>query len=443
MEAANQLQIMQAEKLIALIARAFYTDNVIVLIDALLYEKYIIEEELGPRLRISNKEIEKVKNLLIKEGFIKFEKVTVKLEAYEAAWNCCYIDYQSFINLVRYRVYLMEKYLVSEEDSGLNTVYYECPTCKKHYSSLEVQRQLTGDFKFVCSYCFPGNDIRSWKNTEDYYKLIEVDNRNEIGNIQNVRRKVEDQLRYQTAKWNADGSANITQEILLHEGIYELLAELKDIKLPRNLPSENIQKGHTSSAIVDKDMANETQYNLEQAKAGKYGSHMKKKTLDQVKDNLAAGKSLGNSIANAGPTVEITYLPEGAELPQSSGGGVDGRGKKVYNQDEATFEASKPEFLRGSHVYGGEKVAQSLQAKERDRNTINVKEEGDEEVESQVVKKARQDDYQFSSTASAIAPYMKEEIKLDVKEEKKEEEEEEDDEENDLFDEADWEQEDS
>jgi hypothetical protein len=39
---------------------AFYTDNFVVLFDALIREKYIREEELGPRLKLPNEEVRKI-----------------------------------------------------------------------------------------------------------------------------------------------------------------------------------------------------------------------------------------------------------------------------------------------------------------------------------------------------------------------------------------------
>ena len=41
-------------------AGAFYTDNYVVLVDALVREKYIRQEELGPRLKLPNEEVRKM-----------------------------------------------------------------------------------------------------------------------------------------------------------------------------------------------------------------------------------------------------------------------------------------------------------------------------------------------------------------------------------------------
>ena len=55
------------ETLVSTIARAFYTDTVVVLLEGLMHEKYIIEEELGPRLKLTAKDVRKITTQLENE----------------------------------------------------------------------------------------------------------------------------------------------------------------------------------------------------------------------------------------------------------------------------------------------------------------------------------------------------------------------------------------
>jgi transcription initiation factor IIE alpha subunit len=458
MSTATQQHIILAEKLIALVVRAFYSDNYVVLLDSLVHEKYIIEEELGPRLQISNKEVSKIKNQLEKEGLIKFEDVIVDNEVSKASWKCYYIDYHSFISLVRFRIFLMQQYLVKEENNELNEVYYQCPTCGNKYSSLEVQRLRAGDYKFICSNCFQGSDFRSLKQTEAYYRLIEVDNRKEVKKLQSLHTKLEQQLNYQKIDVLAVDeklpSRSLTsqqhpqqqpkEEVVLHDGIYDLLGQLRDVVLPRNLPSENIKKGHVSSVIIDKEMAQEITYNLDAAKNGKYGSQMKKKHLDNVKQQLTSG---GGMMSQGNPTFDITILEDGVESSfKSSSISSDIRGTLAINQNEEQakkYEASLPEFLRKSGVAGAEKVLESVdqiqKARDANRGQITSKQiDSAEQDENRIYKKARADDYSFPSST-----YPKEDVivqeetrKIEFQNKKKVEEEEEED-----LDDVAWEQE--
>ena len=48
------------ERLVATVGRAFYPDSCVIVLDALIQEKFILREEFAPRLRLPNSEIAKV-----------------------------------------------------------------------------------------------------------------------------------------------------------------------------------------------------------------------------------------------------------------------------------------------------------------------------------------------------------------------------------------------
>lgn len=91
--------IVLIENLVATVARAFYTDTYVVLLEGLMHEKYIIEEELGPRLKLSAKEVRKITTQLEAEMLIKVENVTI--DDTKSFLKCYYIDYQQFVDAVR------------------------------------------------------------------------------------------------------------------------------------------------------------------------------------------------------------------------------------------------------------------------------------------------------------------------------------------------------
>ena len=61
------------EELVHTVGRAFYTDEVIVVLDALFRERYIREKELGPRLKLPDKSVTKAIVFLESEMLIKSE----------------------------------------------------------------------------------------------------------------------------------------------------------------------------------------------------------------------------------------------------------------------------------------------------------------------------------------------------------------------------------
>jgi hypothetical protein len=59
------------------------------------------------------KELETLKNQLESEMLISSEKVHLAGDN-RSFLKCYYIDYEQFVNVVRYRVYLMQKMMVKE-----------------------------------------------------------------------------------------------------------------------------------------------------------------------------------------------------------------------------------------------------------------------------------------------------------------------------------------
>eukprot|EP01038_Epipyxis_sp_PR26KG_P008443 gene8443-11421_t len=247
-------QILQVEQLIATIARAFYSDTVVVMIDALLREKYIIEEEFGPRLKLQSKDIRKyITQLEEYEMLIKHEIVTINPSNSGDTKNskkntiqlkCYYIDYQTCFYVIKYRLYLLEKLIHREEHTELTEIYFQCPNCKEKYTILEVQKYRAKDNKFICPSCCPADNYKII-NSETYFRLVQVDNKKELNHVQQLDEKRLVQL----------------SSTLGRIGIYDLINGLKNAVLPHNLPSENMFKGVQSTRITDNDTVLEIEHN--------------------------------------------------------------------------------------------------------------------------------------------------------------------------------------
>jgi len=243
--AANGL----VERLVRTVARAFYVDGVIVVLDILIQEKYLREEEFAPRLKLPDKDVKKVLAQLESEMLIRFEDMV--MDDGRTA-KCYYIDYQLFVNVVRYRIHLMEKVIEASERNETNEVYFECPTCANKYTSLDAQRYLSADFKFICPNCCP-DPVLSRATSQEYFRLIEIDNRAKVTDVQLLERKFVDQL----------------NESEHHDGIFDLLHELKDRPLIRNLPSDNRSRGIVASRIVDDQVREDVDFKLNSKVANK------------------------------------------------------------------------------------------------------------------------------------------------------------------------------
>lgn len=338
------------ESLVSTVAKAFYNDTYVVFLEVLFYEKYIIEEEIGPRLKISPKEVRKICAQLEQEMLIRCEYVTIDEE--KSRIKCYYIDHQTFVNVVRYRVYCMQKVIKVEERSELTEVYFQCPTCSTKYNSLEVQRFRSGDHKFICPSCCPIENFRSYPS-EAFYRLVEIDNRGKLSRLELMGNKLKEQL----------------SQNKHHTGIYDLLSKLKHMKLPSNLPSENIQKGFRTSMVNDDRVNEEIKQNFEYA-TGKFGSSLiKKKTQDTL---ISTNTGINTTAAALNKTeIKVNIQPTNGDGDmedhqwQSSSSSAATDAMMMSRHSHRTHiegrDDSLPSFLRDSRVLGATDMLKAVE----------------------------------------------------------------------------------
>eukprot|EP01036_Dinobryon_divergens_P023699 gene23699-32078_t len=356
--------------LVATVARAFYTDSYIVLLDTLFRETYIVEEELGPRLKMTAKELEILKNQLESEMLISSEKVYLAADK-RSFLKCYYIDYEQFVNVVRYRVYLMQKMMESNEKMERGIVNFECPSCHDRYSLLDAQRMLSGDFKFICTNCCPSDNFRT-ENSEEYYRLVEVNNAGKAESVHSIARKMDVQL------W----------ESVDHEGLLNLLDSLNGKPLTSNRPSDNIQSGIRSSKVEDADVADEIRLNFDNAKGANGASLIRKKEKNRL--NLLND----DDSTEMDPSIQVTgetFLTENGKAPEfkiniessSSSSSQQPFGDVSFSASAVKYTANRdtsyPEFLVNSRVLGVQETLQAVQTLQQKRKLDNANVESNEE----------------------------------------------------------------
>jgi transcription initiation factor IIE alpha subunit len=144
-----------AHRLVEAVAKAFYTDNEVIIFDSLLREKYIPLEEFSPRLKMPRMEVESKLRKLVDAHLIKFEDLTID----DKNLACYYIDFQSFTNVVRYRIYLMQQELRDQEKVEATSLTYECPSCLAEFSEMDAMSLVTKDGKKACPHCSIGSSF--------------------------------------------------------------------------------------------------------------------------------------------------------------------------------------------------------------------------------------------------------------------------------------------
>ena len=68
-------QTIHAESLLSTIARAFYSDDCVMLIDILLRDKYLRDDDMAPRLNLPAKQLRRTLQFLEEEMLVKHELV--------------------------------------------------------------------------------------------------------------------------------------------------------------------------------------------------------------------------------------------------------------------------------------------------------------------------------------------------------------------------------
>lgn len=315
------------ERLVRTVSRAFYTDGVVVVLDALLREKYIREEELGPRLRLPEKEVRKIVTKLEEEMLVKCESIL--MEDLRQS-KCYYIDYQTFVDVVRFRVYLMDKTVNAAQNEEINETKYKCPTCSVEVTSLDAQRCKSKDYKFVCAACCPYENFRELF-AETFYRLVPLDVDIKVKNAKSLKTRL----------------LQVLQATDEHEGIFDLLRELKDAPLKRNLPSENMSKGFRASEVRDEESKQAILENLGRPV-------LSKKNRFLISDTVVQKESIGVSLEETDNSVVVSSSTLAAGM---SDGSID-RTKRMK------VDSLVPDFLSKSGVHGASSVYQlaSLQA---------------------------------------------------------------------------------
>ncbi|TMW55182.1 hypothetical protein Poli38472_013944 [Pythium oligandrum] len=210
------------EKLVNLIGRAFYADEHVVVLQALIREKFLKDDEMGNAVNLQTRQVRKIMNELHQDMLVCEEVLNDKRLGGSSSTSYWYIDYKYFVEVVQYRLYVMQEHLKENEKLEIERQTYQCKNsdCGREYTALEVQRLLMpGQFQFRCGHC---NEV-----------LLECDNNDRLEKIQALDRKLKDQMNRQAG---------------MREGIFEVLKRINDyVKegnvLPTNLPSENRAAG--------------------------------------------------------------------------------------------------------------------------------------------------------------------------------------------------------
>lgn len=254
-------QTVHAEALIQTVARAFYGDDVVCLIDVLIRDKYLRDDDMGQRLSLPARKLRMTMQFLQEEHLVKYELVNDLSTGGSQTTKYWYIDFNHAVSVVRYRIHLLRKRLDEDELRARSNSMYLCPgyaekTCNGRYTETQAQRIVdpnTGHF--LCPECYYNHVNNPDPPPADAYTLRLQDNASDLRQAQENIRRVRVQLQSKTVG-----------KTVLRPGVYDLLQKVRACStaqsvvagafaaavggvagarfrpLPNNLPSDNIER---------------------------------------------------------------------------------------------------------------------------------------------------------------------------------------------------------
>lgn len=129
------------KRLVRYIVRGFYTTEHALVMDILMVHPCIKEDDLIELLKFDRKQLRQLINTLKNEKFLKIRmRVETDAENKTTRHNYYFINYSSFVNVVKYKLDHMRRKIETEERDSTNRASFKCPTCEKTFTDLEADQ---------------------------------------------------------------------------------------------------------------------------------------------------------------------------------------------------------------------------------------------------------------------------------------------------------------
>mmetsp|Transcript_2851 Transcript_2851/g.7111 ORF Transcript_2851/g.7111 Transcript_2851/m.7111 type:complete len:445 (-) Transcript_2851:140-1474(-) len=160
---------LHAKQLVRTIARAFYDDEAIVVLDALCREPYLIDHEqagrgpLEDKFGIQAKQVRRVLQALhddcLVEKYVRnYRDPRAPKGTRKKKRTFWYINYLHFVKLVRLRLFFMDKIISEEAEKRMTEeAMYHCDLCGSDYDLLTAFHNQRDD-QFFCEKCYREDD---------------------------------------------------------------------------------------------------------------------------------------------------------------------------------------------------------------------------------------------------------------------------------------------
>lgn len=142
---ASEEQLSAIRRMAQIVARIFYDDRHIVLMDQLVSITVLPADVLAHRLGIQVKELAALSSKLLEDKLIctfRRNEIRDTITNRSVPRTYYYLDFKLFLDVTKWRMMSIRKKIDTRLRNELDNKGYVCPRCKKSYSTLEVAHLL-------------------------------------------------------------------------------------------------------------------------------------------------------------------------------------------------------------------------------------------------------------------------------------------------------------
>ncbi|XP_068142056.1 general transcription factor IIE subunit 1 [Drosophila tropicalis] len=143
------------KQLARLVVRGFYSLEDALIIDMLVRNPCMKEDDIGELLRFEKKQLRARITTLRTDKFIQIRlKMETGPDGKAQKVNYYFINYKTFVNVVKYKLDLMRKRMETEERDATSRASFKCSMCSKTFTDLEADQLFDmATCEFRCTYC--------------------------------------------------------------------------------------------------------------------------------------------------------------------------------------------------------------------------------------------------------------------------------------------------
>ncbi|XP_022670467.1 general transcription factor IIE subunit 1-like isoform X2 [Varroa destructor] len=141
--------------LVRLVARSIFSPELAMVVDALIKHQCVREEALADHLLFERKQLRQIIAQMRQNRLVQTRlRMETGPDGKSQRHNYYYINYKSFVNIVRYKLDLLRRKIETEERESTSRASFKCQGCDKCYTDLEADQLIdfaTGEFR--CPHC--------------------------------------------------------------------------------------------------------------------------------------------------------------------------------------------------------------------------------------------------------------------------------------------------